>query len=107
MFMKTFIANFNKAQFLAPLFMKHSLFIEIKPHHENSYYIELSSEGAKTLTYPPNHIDFLIEGELEDLEEVLLNHASLKQLIASGKVKIKGSYRHFLKFDAIIKLSAC
>ncbi|KKI93378.1 hypothetical protein WQ54_03830 [Bacillus sp. SA1-12] len=107
MFMTTFIANFNKAQFLAPLLLNQTLLLEIKPHHENSIYIELSSNGAKTLFYPPNHIDFLIEGESQDLEEVLLNHVSLKQLIAFGKVTIKGSYRDFLKFDAIIKLSAC
>jgi hypothetical protein len=103
--MTTFISNLNKACFLAPLLLNQTLLIEIRPYQEPSHFIELSSRGAKTLQFTPANIDFIMEGAEEDLEEVLLNDVSLKQLIAFGKITIKGSYRDFLKVEAIIKLS--
>jgi hypothetical protein len=105
MYMTTFIANFNKARFLTPILLNQTLIVEIKPQQETSHFIKLSSKGAKTLHTHPSKIDFVMEGEAQDLEQVLLNTVSLKQLIAFGKITIKGSYRDFLKFEAIIKLS--
>jgi hypothetical protein len=105
MYMTTFISNFNKARFLTPILLNQTLIVEIKPRQETSHFIELSSKGAKTLHTHPVKIDFVMEGEGHDLEQVLLNTVSLKQLISFEKITIKGSYRNFLKFEAIIKLS--
>lgn len=105
MHLTTFISNLNKARFLYPILLNQTLLVEIRPYQETSHFIELTSRGAKTLQSPPTTIDFIIEGEGQDLEEVLLNDVSLKQLIAFGKITIKGSYRDFLKLEAIIKLS--
>jgi alkyl sulfatase BDS1-like metallo-beta-lactamase superfamily hydrolase len=103
--MTTFISNLNKASFLTPILLNQTLLVEIRPHKETSHFIELSSSGAKNLTSPPAKIDITLEGDEQDIEEVLLNNVSLKQLIAFGKISIKGSYRNFLKIEAIIKLS--
>lgn len=103
--MTTFISNINKAFFLPPILLNQTLIVEIKPNREKSFFIEISSQGARLIQTPPTTIDFLMEGEGNDLEEVLLNPGRLKKLIALEKVKIKGSYRNFLKLEAIITLS--
>jgi hypothetical protein len=103
--MTTFISNLNKARFLTPILLNQTLLVEIRPHKESSHFIELTSRGAKTLCSPPSRIDFILEGAGQDIEEVLINDVSLKQLIAFGKITIKGSYRDYLKLEAIIKLS--
>lgn len=101
----SFISNLNKAWFLAPLLLHRTLLVEIKPLQESSHYIELSACGAKKLHTPPTVVDFVLEGEQHDLEEILLNRVNLKQLISLGSIKVKGSYRDYLKFEAILKLS--
>jgi SCP-2 sterol transfer family len=103
--MTTFISNINQAFFLPPILLDQTLVVEIKPNREKSFFIEISSQGAKLIQTPPITIDFMMEGEGSDLKEVLLNAGRLKQLIALKKVKIKGSYRNFLKLEAIITLS--
>ena len=103
--MTTFISNINNAFFLPPILLNQTLVVEIKPNREKSFFIEISSQGARLIESPPQMIDFTIEGERDDLEEVLLNAGKLKQLIASEKIKIQGSYRNFLKLEAIITLS--
>lgn len=105
MYMTTFISNINKASFLTPMLLNQKLFVEIRPNKETSHFLELSSSGAKELKSPPAKIDFMLEGDEQSIKEVLLNGVSLKQLMAFGKISIKGSYRNFLKIDAIIKLS--
>ena len=103
--MTTFLSNINNAFFLPPILVNQTLIVEIKPNHEKSLLIEISSQGARLIESPPEMIDFTIAGERKDLEEVLVNADKLKQLIASDKIKIQGSYRNFLKLEAIIALS--
>lgn len=105
MFIKTFIVNLNKAKFLTPILINRTLLLEVKPSQGNSYFVKLTSNGAEMIEAPLSKVDFVLEGEVIDLEEVLLEKVSLKQLISFGKIKVKGSYRDFLKLEAIIKLS--
>jgi hypothetical protein len=103
--MTTFISNINNAFFLPPILLNQTLIVEIKPDNETSFFIEISSQGASLSEKLPQMIDFKIEGKSNDLEEVLLNAGKLKQFIAAEKIKIQGSYRNFLKLEAIITLS--
>jgi alkyl sulfatase BDS1-like metallo-beta-lactamase superfamily hydrolase len=105
MYIKTFITNLNKATFLAPILMNRSIIVEFRSTDKDRYFLELSSTGAKQLASPPKRIDFVMQGGDKDLEEVLLNKVSLKQLISFGKLTITGSYRDFLKLEALIKLA--
>lgn len=105
MYMKTFIVNLNKAKFLTPILINRTLLLEVKPIQRNSYYVKMTSNGAEMIEEPLLKVDFILEGEAIDLEEVLLGKGNLKQLISFGKIKVTGSYRDFLKLEAIIKLS--
>jgi hypothetical protein len=104
MYLTTFISNFNKARFLTPLLLNQTLVVEIRPYQKSSHFIEFTSNGAKKLVSPPKKIDFTLEGDEQDISEVLLHDVSLKQLIAFRKISIKGTYRTFLRVEAIIKL---
>ncbi|MDQ0225477.1 SCP2 sterol-binding domain-containing protein [Metabacillus niabensis] len=101
----TFIANVNKAKSLIAILLKKTLLIEIKPVQQTSFYIELSSNGARKVYEPIGNVHFVLEGRINDIEEVLLNAVSLKQSISFGKIQMKGSYRDYLRLEAIIKLS--
>lgn len=103
--MKTFLSNMNNAFFLPPILANQTLIVKIKPNHEKGLLIEISSQGARLIESPPQMIDFTLEGKREDLEEVLVSGGKLKQHIASEKIKIQGSYRNFLKLEAILALS--
>ncbi len=104
MFITDFISSLNKAEFIKPILMNRMLLVEIRPINKSSYFLELSAEKSRELSSPPPKIDFLIEGEEPDLEEMVGNRISLKQLVSLGNIEIKGSYRDFLKFEALIKL---
>jgi SCP-2 sterol transfer family len=104
MYLSTFISKLNKARFLTPL-LNRTLIVEICPTQESSHYIEITSQGAKSIQSPLEKVDFILGGTADDLKEVLLNDSNLKQLIAFGKITFKGSYRDFLKLEALIKLS--
>ena len=104
MFITNFISSINKADFIKPILTNRNLIVEIRAKNKTSYFLELSSKDSNVLASRPSNVDFCIEGEEEDIEEMLENKISLKQLISLGSIKIKGSYRDFLKLDAIIKL---
>lgn len=104
MLMSDFITGINKAEFIKPILINRVLVVEIRAKHKSSYYLELSSNGSSLLAVPPTKVDFLIEGEEQDLEDMVQNKISLKQLISLGSISIKGSYRDFLKLEALFKL---
>ncbi|MDQ0229684.1 SCP2 sterol-binding domain-containing protein [Metabacillus malikii] len=105
MYINTFIENVNNAKTLLATLLKKTLLVEIKPSHSASQLIELSTNGAKVISSSQSNRHFIMEGKTETIEAVLSNQISLKQSISFGEVTIKGSYRDFLKIDAIIKLS--
>lgn len=84
--------------------MNRKLIVEVRPKSSESYYLELSSKGSSILAYCPQKVDFFIEGGKKDLEDMIKNNISMKQLLSFGSISIKGSYRDFLKLDALIKL---
>lgn len=104
MFMTDFICSLNKAEFIKPILTNRKLIVEVRSLHSESYYLELSSKGSSILEACPEKVDFFIEGEKQDLEDMIKNKMSMKQLITFGSISIKGSYRDFLKLDALIKL---
>ncbi|WP_175640556.1 SCP2 sterol-binding domain-containing protein [Metabacillus schmidteae] len=104
MFITDFIISINKADFIKPILTNRNLIVEIKATNKSSYFLELSSKNSNVLASRPSNVDFYIEGEEQDIKEMLENKISLKQLISLGCIKIKGSYRDFLKLDALIKL---
>lgn len=86
--------------------LKQSLIIELKSTQSSTcYYIEFTSNAANLLKSYPENIDFYIEGSDTYVDDVLMNKYSLKQMISFGEIQIKGSYRNFLKVDAMLKLS--
>lgn len=104
MYISDFITGLNKAEFIKPILTNRILVVQIRDKHKSSYYLELSSNGSRMLAAPPMKVDFLIEGEEQDLEDMVANKISVKQLISLGSISIKGSYRDFLKLEALIKL---
>ncbi|MCM3440010.1 MULTISPECIES: SCP2 sterol-binding domain-containing protein [Bacillaceae] len=104
MFLTDFISSLNKADFIKPILMNRKLIVEVRPKSSESYYLELSSKGSSILAYCPQKVDFFIEGGKKDLEDMIKNNISMKQLLSFGSISIKGSYRDFLKLDALIKL---
>ncbi|MCM3161209.1 MULTISPECIES: SCP2 sterol-binding domain-containing protein [Bacillaceae] len=104
MFLTTFVSSLNKGNLITPILLKRKLIVEFRSTDKGSHFLELSSSESKLLSIQPVHVDFVIEGEESDLEEVFLHPISLKQLISFGKLSIKGSYRDFLRLEALIKL---
>jgi len=105
MFLTDFISSLNKADFIKPILTNRNLIVEVKLKSTEGYFLEFSSKGSSVLASCPQKVDFVIEGGKQDLEEMIKNNISMKQLISFGSISIKGSYRDFLKLDALIKLA--
>lgn len=105
MFITDFISSINRAEFIKPILTNRKLVVEIAAKNSGNYYLELCSERSNILTSCPQIVDIVIEGKKEDIEDLLDNKISLKQLISLGDISIKGSYRDYLKLDALIKLT--
>ncbi|TXC91173.1 hypothetical protein FS935_09745 [Metabacillus litoralis] len=102
----TFIEKINSKKYVLSTLLKQSLIIELKSTQSSTcYYIEFTSNAANLLKNYPENIDFYIEGSDTYVDDVLMNKYSLKQMISFGEIQIKGSYRNFLKVDAMLKLS--
>ncbi|WP_226669397.1 SCP2 sterol-binding domain-containing protein [Metabacillus litoralis] len=102
----TFIENINRKKYVLSTLLKQAFTMEIKSTQNNlTHYIEFTSNGAKVVKTIPINVDFYIEGSESYIDDVLMNKTSLKQMISFGEIKIKGSYRSFLKVDAMLKLS--
>ncbi|XQY91320.1 hypothetical protein ACNRWW_17750 [Metabacillus sp. HB246100] len=104
MSLKLFVDSLKKKNYILTEIIQTSLFVELQYHHEQSEYIHVTRKYVKKLDGTPNKVDIKIVGDKKDIYDVLENKVTLKQLLTLNQIVIKGSYRHFLKIDSLIRL---
>lgn len=103
MYIDLFLDRLGQMNILTPLYPLHLLTLEIRPTRSKSVLIEITPEGMKQIKRNNEKPSFVIEGEDEELNDLFTGKVKLQQMIKIGSVRVEGSFRDFLRVDAILQ----
>ncbi|MFC0270894.1 SCP2 sterol-binding domain-containing protein [Metabacillus herbersteinensis] len=98
-----FLERINELNILTPIYPHHPLTLEIRPTNLKSIYIKITTEGIKQIKRNGGKTSFVIEGAEEEINDLLTGEVKLQQMIKIGAVRVKGSFRDYLRVDAFLQ----